>query len=56
MCIRDRLESLSELKETYGVQGGGSPEMIQGAAPDEETMHKALHLLQAFAFDLPNID
>ncbi len=52
----DMLESLSELKETYGVQGGGSPEMIQGAAPDEETMHKVLHLLQAFAFDLPDID
>ncbi len=52
----DMLESLAEVKEAYGVQGGGSPEMIQGAAPDEETMHKALHLLQAFAFDLPDID
>jgi len=52
----DLLESLAELKETYGVQGGGSPQMIQGAAADEETMHKVLHLLQAFAFDLPDID
>ena len=52
----DMLESLAEVKETFGVQGGGSPEMIQGVASDEETLHKVLHLLQAFAFDLPDMD
>ncbi len=52
----DMLESLKEVKETFDVQGGGSPQMIQGAVADEETLHKVLHLLQAFAFDLPDID
>ena len=52
----DMLESLTELKETFGVRGGGSPELIQGVAPDGETLHKVLHLLQAFAFDLPDVD
>ena len=52
----DMLESLEEVKEAFGVQGGGSPGLIQGAAADEDTLHKVLHLLQAFAFDLPDID
>ncbi len=52
----DLLESLAEVKATYDVQGGGSSQMIQGAAADEETLHRVLHLLQAFAFDLPDID
>jgi alanyl-tRNA synthetase len=51
----DMLESLEEVKDAFGVQGGGSPELIQGAAADEDTMHKVLHLLQAFAFDLQDI-
>ncbi len=52
----DMLESLKEVKESFDVQGGGSAQMIQGAAADEDTLHKVLHLLQAFAFDLPDID
>ncbi len=52
----DMLESLAEVKEAFGVQGGGSVDMIQGVAADEETLHKVLHLLQAFAFDLPDIE
>ena len=52
----DLLESLAEVKATYDVQGGGSSQMIQGAAANEETLHRVLHLLQAFAFDLPDID
>jgi len=48
----DLLESLAELKERYGVQGGGSSDIIQGGAADADTLYKALHLLQAFAFDL----
>ena len=52
----DMLESLAELKETFGIQGGGSSDLIQGAAKDEETMLRVLHLLQAFAFDLPDAD
>ncbi len=52
----DMLESLEEVKDAFGVQGGGSPELIQGAADDEDTMLKVLHLLQAFAFDLQDID
>ena len=52
----DMLESLEEVKDVFGVPGGGSSELIQGSAADEETLHKVLHLLQAFAFDLPDID
>ncbi len=51
----DMLENLSELKETFDVQGGGAPDLIQGVAPDFDTLEKALHLLQAFAFDLPDL-
>ena len=50
------LDNLAELKETFaGVQGGGSHDLIQGVAPDYDTLTKALHLLQAFAFDLPDL-
>ncbi|HID33547.1 MAG TPA: alanyl-tRNA editing protein [Anaerolineae bacterium] len=50
------LDNLAELKETFaGVQGGGSRDLIQGVAPDFDTLTKALHLLQAFAFDLPDL-
>ncbi len=51
----DMLESLAELKSAFGVQGGGTSDLIQGVAPDFDTMQKALHLLQAFAFDLPTL-
>ena len=50
------LDNLAELKETVaGVQGGGSHDLIQGIAPDYETLLKTMHLLQAFAFDLPDL-
>ena len=52
----DMLECLAELKKTFAVRGGGSSELIQGTAKDEETMLRVLHLLQAFAFDLPISD
>ena len=52
----DMLENLDELKATFThIQGGGSHDLIQGIAPDFETLKKALHLLQAFAFDLPDL-
>ncbi len=52
----DMLDNLAELKETLaGVQGGGTRDFIQGVAPDYDTLLKALHLLQAFAFDLPDL-
>ena len=51
----DMLDSLTELKSAFGVQGGGTVDVIQGVAPDFDTMQKALHLLQAFAFDLPTL-
>ena len=52
----DMLDNLAELKETFaGVQGGGTHDLIQGVAPDFDTLTKALHLLQAFAFDLPDL-
>jgi alanyl-tRNA synthetase len=52
----DMLENLDELKSTFaGIQGGGAPDVIQGVAPDVDTLKKALHLLQAFAFDLPDL-
>jgi len=52
----DMLETLEELKAITGVQGGGSPEMIQGGAADEATLHQVLHILQAFAFDIEAVD
>ncbi len=52
----DLLEALADLKATYGVRGGGSADMIQGVAEDEAALHRALHLLQAFAFDLSDVD
>ena len=52
----DLQEGLQEIKESFAVRGGGSPTMIQGSAPDEKTLHKVLHLLQALAFALPDIE
>ncbi len=52
----DMKEALAGLQERFAVRGGGTSEMIQGVTTDATMLNRVLHLLQAFAFDLADVD